>query len=170
MGPQVFSETCSRTPRRPQVLAVLPAGDLSRLRFRSVIAPAVAALAEQGLLLRAVAAEIAPTFASFEGVLAAVAESRLVLADLSPTAEDAKTRAACRDGELMCVVGAVVACRHPRDVLLLRQEGSPLPLGYSMLPLTTIDFDNVPTGRLALTENLRRRLTEPDDGPHVPSS
>lgn len=161
MGPAVFSEICSRTPRRPQALVLLPPGDLGRQRFVSVIAPAVAALSEHGFSMEALPFRIVATFASFERVLSAIAESRLVLADLTPIGEDAKTGAAYRDGDLMCVVGAAVACRHPRDVLLLRQEGGPLPLGYSMLPLTAIDFLNVPAARQVLTENLRRRLSEP---------
>ncbi len=158
VGPQVFSERCARTERRPRVFVILSAGEVARRRFDGVIAPAVAALADEGVSIVARRAEIAKTFESFEEVMAGIAEARIVVADVSPAGQDSKTGAAYRDGELMCAVGVAVACRHPRDVLLLRQDDGRVELDGSALPLTVIDFNDIPVARQVLAEEIRARL------------
>jgi hypothetical protein len=130
-------------------------------RFSAVIQPAIEAEPIAGLKLKAHRVDISKTGESIlTEIVAGIAHSRLVLADVSVVDEGRYTQIAVRNANVMYEVGLALACRSPSEVLLVRDDDKPLLFDLSTIPTMLIDFQDVDAATLRLRAALADRLRE----------
>ena len=95
-------------------------------------------------------------------IVANIAHSRIVLADVSAIDEGRYTDVPIRNGNVMYEVGVALACRLPAEVLLVRDDTKKFLFDVSSVPHRTIDFADTPAAISLLRAALADRLQETD--------
>ena len=138
-------------------------GDAYLKRFTEVIEPAVKAVTHNGKQLRARRVDLSKSGdLILTDIIDGVAHSAMILADVSVVGHDSKTGEPCRNGNVMYEVGLALACRQPREVLLVRDDKAPFLFDVSTVPHKHIEFSDVGKARTDLANELVARLREVD--------
>jgi len=112
-----------------------------RERYVAVIEPAIESVTVDGVRLNPHRVDISQSGDSIlTSIVDGIAHARLVLADVSTVGNDSKTGARYRNGNGMYEVGIALACRHPHEVLLVRDDNDPFLFDVSAIPHMTLDF------------------------------
>jgi hypothetical protein len=161
MHPQTFLKTFWRMELRPQVFVAMSFAPQYQERFEHVIAPAVRSINAGGQLLQPHRVDISKNGDSILTEISdGIAHARLVLADVSTIGKDSVTGRPYRNGNVMYEVGLALACRHPSEVLLVRDDRDDFLFDVSTVPHTSIDFTDGPKAIDALRNELLARLRE----------
>ncbi len=165
MHPNAFLQTYWRMDLRPQVFVAMSFADEYKARFDKVIAPAVKSIQVNGVSLTPYRVDLSKTGDSIlTDIMDGIAHSQLVLADVSTMGKDSKTGYEYRNGNVMYELGLALACRHPSEVLLVRDDHDRFLFDVSTIPHRTIDFTDEGSARQIVLEELLARLRE---GKHV---
>lgn len=159
MHPQTFLKTFWRMELRPQVFVAMSFAPQYQRRFDEVIAPAVRELTVNGVRLKPQRVDISKSGDSIlTDISDGIAHSRLVLADVSSIGTDSVTGERYRNGNVMYEVGLALSCRHPTDVLLVRDDRDRFLFDVSTIPHATIQFADVEKAKMTLKGILLARL------------
>jgi hypothetical protein len=130
-------------------------------RFRNVIAPAIRSIAVNGVSLAPYRVDLSKSGDSIlTEINDGIAHSRLVLADLSTMGKDSVSGHSYRNGNVMYEVGIALACRHPHEVLLVRDDNDKFLFDVSTIPHKYINFADQAQARVQLHQELLGRLRE----------
>jgi len=148
---------------RPQVFVAMSFSPEYKSRFKEVIAPAIRSLIVDGVRLEPYRVDISKSGDSIlTDISDGIAHSRLVLADVSSVGRDMVTGVPYRNGNVMYEVGLALACRHPSEVLLVRDDQDRFLFDVSTIPHANLQFGDIETARAALKDELLARLNEQD--------
>lgn len=89
-----------------------------------------------------------------------IAHSQLVLADVSTIGKDSVSGVPYRNGNVLYEVNIALACRHPSEVLLVRDDEDKFLFDVSSIPHMKIDFTNAAVAMNDLKEALQARFRE----------
>lgn len=144
-------------PRNERVFVAMTFDPRFEQRWRSVIEPACQDVGLQGFRV-----DIPKASSSIPAdILAGIAQSRLVLADLTPLD-------GYRNGNVMYEVGIAHACRQPEEVILLRSDEDRLLFDVSTIRVNRYDPERDPAGsRAAVAGILRWAMTEVDSAKSI---
>lgn len=146
---------------RPQVFIAMSFTSQYQSRYEEVIAPAVRQLTVGGVRLEPYRVDISRSGDSIlTDISDGIAHSQLVLADVSSVGKDSITGESYRNGNVMYEVGIALSCRHPTEVLLLRDDQDRFLFDISTIPHATIQFADVEKAKIALRNELLARLRE----------
>lgn len=168
MYPQTFLNTFWRMELRPVVFVAMSFDEKYDDRFRRVIMPAIQSLSIDGKYLAPLRVD---TTKSGESILTqitdGIAHSQLFLADVSTIGKDSASGRPFRNANVLYEVGLALACRHPSEVLLIRDDHDPFLFDVSTVPHETIDFVTdraaaIVTLRTALAGRLKEQSFERD--------
>lgn len=161
MHPQAFLKTFWRMQLRPQVFVAMSFAPEYATRFKEVIEPAIQKLNANGKPLEAYRVDISKSGDSIiSDIVDGISHSQLVLADVSTIGHDSKTGRSYRNANVLYEVGIALACRHPSEVLLVRDDRDQFLFDVSTIPHVTIDFTDKATAKEVLVEQLSGRLRE----------
>ena len=145
----------------PQVFVAMSFAPQYQDRFDSVIAPAISSIAVNVQRLRPYRVNISKSGDSIlTDISEGIAHSRLVLADVSSIGKDSVTGQPYRNGNVMYEVGIALACRHPSEVLLIRDDHDKFLFDVSTIPHWTMDFTDTDQAVAVLREQLKARIKE----------
>ena len=123
MHPNVFLKTFWRLKLEPVVFVAMSFDKRYDDRFANIITPAIESLDVGGVKLRPQRVDTSQTGDSIlTEIMDGIAHSQLVLADLSTFGRDSVSGHSFRNGNVMYEVGLALACRHPSEVLLVRDD------------------------------------------------
>jgi hypothetical protein len=161
MHPQAFLKTFWRMELRPQVFVAMTFAPQYQQRFDTVIAPAISAITVDAQRLTAYRVDLSKTGDSIlTDIIDGIAHSQLVLADVSSVGKDSITGIPYRNGNVMYEVGIALACRHPSEVLLVRDDEDKFLFDVSSVPHMKIDFTDPGNAVVLLREELLARFRE----------
>jgi hypothetical protein len=153
--PQAFLKTFWRLELRPQVFVAMSFASQYQDRFDNVVAPAIRSIQVGGVRLVPYRVDLSKTGDSIlTEIVDGIAHSQLVLADLSTLGKDSVTGIPYRNGNVLYEVGIALACRHPSEVLLVRDDEDRFLFDVSSVPHVKIDF----TDKAAAVDRLRDEL------------
>ena len=163
MHPQTFLSTFWRLELLPQVFVAMSFAPQYQSRFDRVIEPSIHAISVGGVPLTPRRVDISKNGDSILTEISdGIAHARLILADVSSIGKDSVSGRAYRNANVLYEVGLALACRHPSEVLLVRDDQDEFLFDVSTVPHKKIDFTDVEAAKAALTEELRGRLREQD--------
>jgi hypothetical protein len=161
MYPQAFLKTFWRMELRPQVFVAMSYADKYQNRFEKVIAPAINLITVDGVRLEPYRVDISKSGDSIlTDITDGIAHSRLVLADVSSIGKDSITGEPYRNGNVMYEVGLALSCRHPTEVLLVRDDRDRFLFDVSTIPHANIQFADIEQAKIILKDELLARLKE----------
>lgn len=161
MYPQTFLNTFWRLELRPQVFVAMSFAPQYQARFSQVIEPAIGAISIANVRLSAHRVDISKSGDSILTEISdGIAHSQLVLADVSSIGKDSISGRPYRNGNVLYEVGLALACRHPSEVLLVRDDHDDFLFDVSTVPHKTIDFTNENAAKKILSEELSARVRE----------
>ena len=161
MHPQAFLKTFWRIDLRPQVCVAMSFAPQYQGRFDTVIAPAIASLSQGGQQLRPYRVDLSKSGDSIlTDIVDGIAHSQLVLADVSTIGKDSVTGAPYRNANVLYEVGIALACRHPSEVLLVRDDEDKFLFDVSSIPHMKVDFTNTVVAVREIAEALQARFNE----------
>jgi hypothetical protein len=132
-----------------------------RARFKDVIAPAIQSVLVDGSRLEPYRVDVSKSGDSIlTDISDGIAHSRLVLADVSSVGKDSISGQPYRNANVMYEVGVALACRHPSEVLLIRDDHDKFLFDVSTVPHVTLDFTNRNAAVKILAEYLLSRVRE----------
>jgi hypothetical protein len=130
-------------------------------RFENVIAPAIKGITVGGQRLEPFRVDISKTGDSIlTDIVDGIAHSQLFLADVSTIGKDATSGVPYRNGNVMYEVGIALACRHPSEVLLVRDDEDKFLFDVSSIPHKKLKFADRSNAIIELRELLLLRLQE----------
>lgn len=161
MHPQAFLKTFWRIELRPQIFVAMSFDEKYKSRFDNIIKPAISAISIKGEYLKPYRVDLSKSGDSIlTDITDGIAHSQLVLADVSSIGKDSVTDDSYRNGNVMYEVGLALACRHPSEVLLIRDDRDPFLFDVSSIPHMNIDFTNNAVALEILKDGLLARLNE----------
>jgi hypothetical protein len=161
MHPQTYLQTFWRLELKPRVFVAMSLDPRYSERFTHVIAPAIRAVQADNVPLEPFRVDISKSGDSIlTDISDGVAHSRLVLGDVSTVGKDSVTGKPYRNGNVMYEIGLALACRHPSEVLLIRDDRDHFLFDVSTVPHLTIDFASRSVAVESLHEALSARLRE----------
>ena len=161
MHPNLYLRTFWRATLRPEIFVAMSFAGAYQDRFERVIRPAIEAVQHHGKQLKANRVDLSRTGDSIlSDISDGIAHSQLVLADVSPLGYDSKTGHPYRNGNVLYEVGLALACRHPSEVLLLRDDHDRFLFDVSTIPHKQINFADIDGAKTELAEALLARLGE----------
>ena len=130
-------------------------------RFEEVFTPAIESVNGNGSILKAHRVDVSQSGDSIiTDILDGIAHCQLVLADVSCIGRDSVTGNGFRNGNVMYEVGLALACRHPSEVLLVRDDHDPFLFDTSTIPHASVDFSNSERAKNDVRKLLEARLQE----------
>lgn len=161
MHPQAFLKTFWRMELRPQVFVAMSFTPQYQSRYDSVIAPAIDSVTHGTERLKPYRVDLSKSGDSIlTDIVDGIAHSQLVLADVSTIGKDSVSGVPYRNGNVLYEVGIALACRHPSEVLLVRDEEDKFLFDVSSIPHMKIDFTNAAVAMNDLKEALQARFRE----------
>jgi hypothetical protein len=161
MHPQAFLKTFWRTELRPQVFVAMSFASQYQARFDSVIAPAIGSVTHSGERLKPYRVDLSKSGDSIlTDIVDGIAHSQLVLADVSTIGKDSVSGVSYRNANVLYEVGLALACRHPSEVLLIRDDEDKFLFDVSSIPHMKIDFTDTVSAVKELNEALLARFRE----------
>jgi hypothetical protein len=139
----------------------MPFAEDYRRRFSEIIETAIIELEVDGAKLKPLRADLSKSGDSIlTDIVDGICHSQLFLADVSTIGRDSKTAIPFRNGNVMYEVGVALACRHPSEVLLVRDDGDRFLFDVSTIPHLRLDFADTLKARELLHECLIDRLRQ----------
>jgi hypothetical protein len=161
MHPQAFLKTFWRMELRPQVFVAMSYAPVYKNRYDSVIAPAIDLVTHGTERLKPYRVDLSQSGDSIlTDIVDGIAHSQLVLADVSTIGKDSASGVPYRNGNVLYEVGIALACRHPSEVLLVRDDEDKFLFDVSSIPHMKIDFTNTAVAINDLKEALQARFSE----------
>ena len=161
MHPQAFLKTFWRMDLRPQVFVAMSFSPQYQSRFDTVIVPAIGNILQGEHRLKPYRVDLSKSGDSIlTDIVDGIAHSQLVLADVSTIGKDSVSGVPYRNGNVLYEVGIALACRHPSEVLLVRDDEDKFLFDVSSIPHMKIDFTNAAVAISKLTEALMARFRE----------
>jgi hypothetical protein len=161
MHPNAFLRTFWRLEVKPQIFVAMSFAPEYHVRYEQVIARAVSSIRVNGTPLAPYRVDISKSGDSIlTDIMEGVSHSRMVLADVSSIGKDSKTGEPYRNGNVMYEVGLALACRHPSEVLLVRDDKDRFLFDVSTVPHMHLDFTDTENARAILQTELMARLRE----------
>lgn len=161
MHPNTYLKSFWRMELRPEVFVAMSFDKKYDARFNDVIKPAIEDLTVSVNQLRAYRVDLSKSGESIlTDIMDGIAHAQLVLADVSTVGNDKTSGQPYRNGNVMYEVGLALACRHPSEVLLVRDDEDRFLFDVTAIPHKKIDFTDAPQARQVLTELLAERLQE----------
>ena len=161
MHANAFLRTFWQLEVKPQVFVAMSFADEYRMRYEQVIALAISSIQLNGTSLIPYRVDISKSGDSIlTDIIEGVSHSQMILADVSSVGKDSKTGESYRNGNVMYEVGLALACRHPSDVLLVRDDKDKFLFDVSTVPHMHLDFTDIENARTALQNELLARLRE----------
>ena len=161
MHPNAFLRTFWQLEVKPQIFVAMSFAPEYRVRYEQVIALAISSIRLNGTPLIPYRVDISKSGDSIlTDIMEGVSHSRMVLADVSSVGKDSKNGESYRNGNVMYEVGLALACRHPSDVLLVRDDKDKFLFDVSTVPHMHLDFTDIEKARAALQTELLARLRE----------
>lgn len=161
MYPQAFLKTFWRMELLPQIFVAMSFAERYHERFNEVIDPAIRAISINGKNLKSYRVDLSKSGDSIlTEITDGIAHSQMFLADVSSVGKDVVSGKSFRNGNVMYEVGIALACRHPSDVLLIRDDQDPFLFDITDVPHKTIDFTDIHSAREELKNILVSRLNE----------
>ena len=159
--PQVFLKTFWRLELLPRVFVAMDFGAEYQRRYDQVIAPAICQTEANGRTLQPYRVDLSKSGDSIlTDIIEGIAHSQMVLADVSTIGADSKTGKRYRNGNVMYEVGLALACRHPSEVLLIRDDEDRFLFDVSTIFHKKIDFTDTHKAIIDIRDELRARLKE----------
>src|SRR5687768_9612375 len=120
---------------RPQVFVAMSFDPKYQSRFKEIVEPAIQQLHVDGKQLSTYRVDISKNGDSIlTDIVDGIAHSRLVLADVSSIGKDSVTGRPYRNANVLYEVGLALACRHPAEVLSVRDDEDPFLFDVSTVP------------------------------------
>jgi hypothetical protein len=161
MYPNLFLATFWQMDLRPVVFVAMNFADIYKRRFEDVIAPAIRDVQIGNVRLEPYRVDLSKSGDSIlTDIMDGIAHSQMVLADISVIGHDAVTGAPIRNGNVMYEVGLAVACRQPKEVLLIRDDREKFLFDVSTIPHIHLNFHDTAIAKKELTERIVDRLRE----------
>lgn len=161
MHPNVFLRTFWQLEVKPQIFVAMSFAPEYHVRYEQVIALAISSIRFNETSLIPYRVDISKSGDSIlTDIMEGVSHSRMVLADVSSVGKNSKTGESYRNGNVMYEVGLALACRHPSDVLLIRDDKDKFLFDVSTVPHMHLDFTDIEKARAALQTELLARLRE----------
>lgn len=161
MHPQAFLKTFWRMELRPQVFVAMSFAPQYQHRFDSVIAPAIGSIPHGTDRLKPYRVDLSKSGDSIlTDIVDGIAHSQLVLADVSTIGKDSVSGVPYRNANVLYEVGIALACRHPSEVLLVRDDEDKFLFDVSSIPHMKINFTNAVAAVNELREALLARFRE----------
>lgn len=161
MYPQAFLKTFWRMELLPQIFVAMSFAERYHERFNKIIDPAIRAISINGKNLKSYRVDLSKSGDSIlTEITDGIAHSQMFLADVSSVGKDVVSGKPFRNGNVMYEVGIALACRHPSDILLVRDDQDPFLFDITDVPHKTIDFTDKHSAREELKNILVTRLNE----------
>lgn len=161
MHPNVYLRTFWGMDMRPEIFVAMSFADKFKQRYEEVIAPAISSITIGGNRLVPKRVDLSKSGDSIlSEIMDGIAHSQIVLADVSTVGVDKSDGRQYRNANVMYEVGLALACRHPSEVLLVRDDRYDFLFDVSTIPHKTIDFTTADAARAELTSLLLDRLKE----------
>ena len=139
MHPQTFLKTFWRLELRPQIFVAMDFREEFQERYSKVIEPAIRSIVWNGQQLAPYRVDFSKSGDSIlSDIIDGISHSQFVLADVSTVGVETNTRKSFRNGNVMYEVGLALACRHPSEVLLVRDDDDPFLFDVSTEPVSEI--------------------------------
>ena len=152
MHPNVFLRTFWRTEVRREVFVAMTFDPAYNNRFTNVIEKAITGIEHGDTPLRARRVDLSKTGDPIlTDIMDGIAHSIMVLADVSIVGRDAVSNRKFRNANVLYEVGLALACRHPSEVLLIRDDYEDFLFDVSTVPHKNLNF----TDEAGATEQLR---------------
>jgi hypothetical protein len=143
MYPQAYLNTFWQMDFSPTVFVAMPFAEDYKRRFSEVVEPAIIGLDVDGRQLNPLRVDLSKSGDSIlTDIVDGICHSQLFLADVSTIGRDSKTGIPFRNGNVMYEVGVALACRHPSEVLLIRDDQDRFLFDVSTIPHFRLDFTN----------------------------
>jgi len=165
MHPRVFLDSFWRNDLMSEVFVAMSFDSQHDERWARLIKPAIEEQAFGDLRLQAVRTDIRRSGDSIlSEINTGIAHSQLVLADISVTDRwrENGTERWTRNGNVMYEVGLALACRQPVEVVLIRDDDSPLLFDVSHIPVLKIKPGDIAWSIDLIRAAIRDRLAERD--------
>ena len=163
MHPNSYLIALWRNETLDQVFVAMSFEPRFQARFDTIVRPAIEAEPIAGRKLRAYRVDNAKTGDSIlTDIVANIAHSRLILADVSVVDEGRYTSYPVRNGNVMYEVGIALASRLPSEVLLVRDDKKRFLFDVSSVPHITIDFSEERLAIGLLRAGIADRIQETD--------
>ncbi|MHB8091202.1 MAG: hypothetical protein ACYDH8_06345 [Syntrophales bacterium] len=163
MHPNAFLRTFWQVEVKPQIFVAMSFAPEYRTRYEQVISPAISSIRVKGTSIRPYRVDISKSGDSIlTDIIDGVSHSQMILADVSSIGKDSKTGEPYRNGNVMYEVGLALACRHPSDVLLVRDDKDKFLFDVSTVPHMHLDFTEPAKACAELQTELLARLKEQD--------
>jgi hypothetical protein len=161
MHPNSFLRTFWQLEVKPQIFVAMSFAPEYRVRYEQVISPAISSIRVNETPLRPYRVDTSKSGDSIlTDIIEGVSHSQMVLADVSSVGKDSKTGESYRNGNVMYEVGLALACRHPSDILLVRDDKDKFLFDVSTIPHMHLDFTDMEKARTALETELQARVRE----------
>jgi hypothetical protein len=161
MHPNAFLRTFWRLEVKPQIFVAMSFAPEYTLRYEQIIAPVISSISINEKLLTPYRVDISKSGDSIlTDIMDGISHSQMILADVSTIGKDSKTGEPYRNGNVMYEVGLALACRHPSDVLLVRDDKDKFLFDVSTVPHMHLDFTDVEKAKADLKAELFARLRE----------
>jgi len=155
MYPQAYLNTFWQMDFRPTVFVAMPFADDYKRRFSEIIEPAIIELKVHGRTLTPLRVDFSKSgYSILTDIVDGICHSQLFLADVSTIGRDSKTAIPFRNGNVMYEVGVALACRHPSEVLLIRDDEDRFLFDVSTIPHLRLDFTDAVKARDCFTNTL----------------
>ena len=161
MHPNAFLRTFWQLEVKPQIFVAMSFAPEYNERYKEVIAPAISSIRLHNTSLIPYRVDISKSGDSIlTDIIEGVSHSQMVLADVSTIGKDSKSGESYRNGNVMYEVGLAIACRHPSEVLLIRDDKDRFLFDVSTVPHMHLDFTDIKKARDLLQVELMARLRE----------
>jgi hypothetical protein len=159
MHPNTFLRTFWQLEVKPQIFVAMSFAPEYHVRYEQVIARAISPIRLNGTPLAPYRVDISKSGDSIlTDIMEGVAHSRMILVDISSVGRDSKTGEPYRNGNVMYEVGLALACRHPSEILLVRDDRDKFLFDGSTVSHMYLDFTDIEKARAALQIELEARL------------
>lgn len=161
MHPQAFLKTFWRLELRPQIFVAMSFAPQYQRRFENVIVPAIESIPHSTGKLKPYRVDLSKSGDSIlTDIVDGISHSQLVLADVSTIGKDSVSGAPYRNGNVLYEVGIALACRHPSEVLLIRDDEDKFLFDVSSIPHMKVNFTDEPAAIESLRDALVARFKE----------
>lgn len=163
MHPNTFIEQLWQGEEVDEVFVAMGFQSKYDARFDKVFRPAIESIRVNGVPLRANRVDESKTGDSIiTEIIRGIAQSRVVLADISALETSLPTPDIYRNGNVMYELGIAHAVKSPAKVVVIRDDREKLLFDVSSIPHNTIDFSSAEAAKKAIADLIADRIEESD--------
>lgn len=161
MHPNTFLDQLWNGQETDTVFVAMSFADRYSHRFQNVFRPAIEGVRHLGSSMRVTRVDESQSGDSIiTEIVRGIAESRLVLVDISDISDGSIGAEPVRNGNVMYELGLAHAVKSPAKVAIVRDDSKKLLFDVSSIPHAVVDFSSDETARATITRLLSDRLRE----------